>query len=267
MIVIMTNMNIIKLIKLNETIKFIQKTHDNYEIETVYVDYKDKHIICFSSQIGCPIKCIFCNSSNKKFIRNLSENELIKQCENILNFMDSSNKNILLSCMGEGEPFLNYKNILNCFYNFKHKKYRFSISTSGIRPDLIANLSNENILLKLQISLHAPNDDIRKKLIPNTKCISDIFKNIKYFDKNMVELNYVLIEDVNDSEILANELSKFNYKIKLNKFNKNSTEFLPSQKSNKFMDVLSKNKIDFEYYRTNGCEINASCGQLNYKEN
>jgi len=257
-------MNIVKSIKSNETIKFIQETYDNYKIETVYVDYKDKHIICFSSQIGCPIKCIFCNSSNKKFIRNLNEGELIKQCENILNLIDLSDKDILFSCMGEGEPFLNYKNILNCFYNLKGERYRFSISTSGIRPDLIKDLSNKNIPLKLQISLHAPNDNIRKKLIPVTKPISDIYKNIKYFDKNKIELNYVLIKDINDSELCANELSKFKYKIKLNKFNKNSTIFLPSQKLNKFMSILSKNKIDFEYYKTNGCDIYAACGQLNY---
>ena len=97
--------------------KYVQTTYDNFRIETLYVDYKNKHIICFSTQIGCNLKCKFCyNGLKHNFKRNLTSEEICNQIENVIKEENINNdKPILFSAMGIGEPLLNYDNLIKDF--------------------------------------------------------------------------------------------------------------------------------------------------------
>lgn len=158
-------------------IKYIQSTSDNYLIETTYVNYYNKHIICFSSQIGCVVGCKICYSGiASKFYRNLTVEEMCEECINIIEDLNLKNKPILFSCMGVGEPLLNYDNVIStfkCLYE-KFPDDKYALATTGIKPNLILKLASdlkEIKNFKLTLSLHATSDDVRKMIIPNSIAI------------------------------------------------------------------------------------------------
>ena len=169
-------MKIIKSLssKNKKVTKFLQATKEGHIIETGYYDL-DEYIVCISSQLGCLMRCIFCVAtspisqldSNKSFVRNLTSTEIISQACNVLSLInqnDLKSKRILFSYMGMGEPFLNYRNVLKSIKSLSKKfpESRTTISTLGIRPDLIKEIAHIklNNILKLHLSLHAPNDKL-----------------------------------------------------------------------------------------------------------
>jgi 23S rRNA (adenine2503-C2)-methyltransferase len=166
----------------NMAIKYQLKLNDNNIIECLYVNYYNKHIICFSSQVGCPIGCRICNNGiNADYVRNLTTEEIINQCElvlkdNIFNFND--NKPLLFSCMGIGEPLLNINNLINSILelNNKYPTAKFALATTAVIPEKILELTEKikPIDIKITISLHAPTDKIREEIIPNINNINDI---------------------------------------------------------------------------------------------
>ena len=107
----------------NVSRKYVQSTIDNYRLETLYVDYKNKHIICFSTQIGCSLGCKFCyNGLKHNFKRNLTKEEICNQIENvIIKEKLKNNKPILFSAMGIGEPLLNYDNLISALHYLDKK--------------------------------------------------------------------------------------------------------------------------------------------------
>lgn len=242
------------------TTKFIQRTFDNFFIETTLVERSEKNLICFSSQIGCPLKCYFCASSLNKFERSLNIEELVKQCVNVYNKIENKNKSILFSCMGIGEPLLNIDFIMETFYilNTIYNNPKFAISTVGLLYNLYKFIPPlEKLLVKLQLSVHAP--------LFNPSCLIKI-KNSLLYPKN-IELNYILIKNLNDSNTDAKNLSIIakDFKVKINRFNKiNILPYEPSDKIEQFINILKENNIKVEYYETNGSDINAACGQLQY---
>ena len=164
------------------TVKYIQETSDRFLVEATYINRPEKHIVCFSSQVGCAIGCTFCVSGARKegaYQRSLTAVELMQQCQNIVDAELGSvsrkapvEKPLLFSCMGEGEPFLNFKACVSAFHELGRRSWpvpvvRIAVSTSGIRPDLIRRLGEIVFTLpvKLQISLHGPNDEIPKAFI------------------------------------------------------------------------------------------------------
>jgi len=176
-------MRIVKTVPSNDgiTTKYLQETEDSQIIETGYYNI-DEDIICISSQIGCSMGCIFCattlpinGENNKSFVRNLSAKEIFTQVVNVLEDKESTNENILFSYMGMGEPFLNYENVVESIklLTNKYPNSRATISTMGVDLDLIRVLAHEDIntKLKLHVSLHASNDDLRKGILPNCKPI------------------------------------------------------------------------------------------------
>ena len=262
-------------------IKYIQKTDDNYLIETTYVNHYKKHIICFSSQIGCIVGCKICYSGIcSKFYRNLTEQEMYEQCINIIKDLDLKDKPILFCCMGVGEPLLNYSNVINVLKKL-YKQFpdgKYALATTGIKPDLILKLSDdlkEINNFKLTISLHATSDEIRRKIIPNSISIDELVSIVKQYEKNSgkkVEWNYVLLNNINDTkedalkliEILGKDecvkLNEYNY-IKESNFEKSSDE-----NKDKFIKILESN-IDYEFYRTNGVDVMGACGQMVCRKN
>lgn len=254
--------------------KYLQETDDGYIIETAYVDYYNKHIICFSSLIGCPIGCRFCISGQKlKYIRKLTADEIITQCLNVINDNDTTNKPLLFSAMGEGEPLLNIDNLKVAFELFDSwfLGSKFSVSTSGIDTRKIKELSLFKQAIKLQLSLHSAFDADRKKLIPNSSPLMVIHDALRVASRRIknIEINYILIHNINDSmrdlEGLCHFVNGTDWKIKINRFNSfPDIPFEQSKRLNLFIKILKARGVDVEYYETNGTDIGGACGQMSY---
>lgn len=255
--------------------KYVQKTKDNYRIETTYVDYRNKHIICFSTQIGCNLKCQFCyNGLKHNFRRNLTEQEIITQIENVMEKENVNNKPILFSAMGIGEPLLNYDNLIKsfCYLNSKYPNNKFALATTGVNLknilNLVEDLKDINSF-KLTISLHSANQDKRNSIMPIENSIDSLVKTVKQYEresKREVEWNYVLFAEINDSKEDAEKLFKLLGKdeyIKINRFNKvDISELKESNQTEMFISELKKYGMQVEYYETNGSDINGACGQM-----
>lgn len=184
------------------SVKIHNKQIKGYKLPVMVINLKNRSIISVPTQIGCPIGCTFCISSKGKFERNLCDNELIELIN--FGFIHISNKKALVSFTGEGEPFLNLKNINKTIYYFDNNKKveAFRICTSGIRPDLFPFVCRLSKPLNIQFSLHSPFEDKRKELIPNTRSLKEIIFSLKLATNhfNEVAINYVLMKNFNDSK-------------------------------------------------------------------
>lgn len=279
-------MKIIKSLISNDgkTIKYLQKTGDNHIIETGYYNL-DEHIVCISSQIGCSMGCIFCATTipvdplnpNKRFIRNLTSKEIVQQAKNILQARgrdELKSKRILFSYMGMGEPFLNYKNVVKSIevLSKAFPNSRATLATIGIKPILMRKLAHRkpNIILKLHLSLHAPTDALRRKILPKALKINPALEALKYFSlaRNISsKVNYILIKDFNDSKKhaiqLANLLQPYPFTLKLSNLN-NFTNLESSgiDKFDMFEKILNFYGIKNCRFFSIGTDIQAGCGQL-----
>lgn len=260
-----------------KVIKYLQQTKDKHIIETGYYNL-DENIICISSQIGCPMSCVFCATNatinSQNFIRNLTAEEIVQQVKNILNIIGKNKRKVLFSYMGMGEPFLNYKNVVKSIKILKKEfpNSRTTIATTGINPDLIKKLAHEKFktLVKLHLSLHAASNTLRKKILPKTKSIKLALKALEYF--SMIKdipskINYILIKNVNDSKNDALKLAKllkfYPFVVKLSNLN-NFRKYKPSpiNKFRLFKKILSSHNIKTCRFFSIGTDIQAGCGQL-----
>ena len=250
---------------------------DNSQIETVLMKHDDRTTVCVSSQVGCALGCKFCATGKLGFKRNLETEEILEQ---VLVFKRKERiRNIVF--MGMGEPFLNYDNVLNAVKILNNKNAfnigarHISISTVGITEG-IKKLSNEKLQVNLAISLHAPNNNLRLKIMPVTKkySLENILKTVNEYIKKTnrkVMFEYTLIDNVNDSIENAKELSKIMkhplYMVNLIKYNDTEEFKAPSnEKIKRFKNYLEKGGINVtERYRFGG-DIHAACGQLCLKK-
>lgn len=276
------------------TIKALLLLDDGLQVETVLMRFKDRNTVCVSSAVGCPLNCAFCATGQMGFKRNLLTSEIVAQVlffARILKKEKQKITNVVL--MGMGEPFLNYSNVLKAI-NILHEPEkmglgarRFSISTCGIIEG-INKLANEPLEINLAISLHAPNDFIRSKLMPINKKypLEKVMKAVdNYLQKTRrkVMFEYVLIDRINDSSDCARELVSLldhnplyhlNFIHYFERSEKqglpyNETEIFKSSKPENvaiFKTILHQARIPFtERYRF-GEEIDAACGQLAIKK-
>ena len=256
--------------------KYIQTTTDNYRIETSYVDYKNKYIICFSTQVGCSLRCKFCYNGIKcNFKRNLTSEEICNQIENVIREESpKKDKPILFSAMGIGEPLLNYDNLIKAF-SILDKKYpnnKFALATTGINSQNILKLTTDLKDInnfKLTISLHSADEEKRNWLIPIRSDLISLVKTVKKYKTisgREVEWNYVLFNNINDSIEDARKLYELLGKdelIKINKFNRVEISQLSESKNKDiFISTLESLGMQVEYYETNGADINGACGQM-----
>lgn len=271
-------MKIINSLKSKDDIatKYLQKTTDSYMIETGYFNL-DEHIICLSTQIGCPMHCIFCANAPLNFIRNLTSEEIVRQGENVLKnivYKKSDPRKILFSYMGMGEPFLNYQNVIKSI-KILAKRYpnsRTTVSTLGLNAKLIKKLADEKFsnVVKLHLSLHAPNDQLREKILPQVGKINPALNALKYFaekTKASPKINYVLIKSLNDSQEHAIELAKllksYPFIVKLTLLNEISNlQPPPEEKFKMFEQILNKGGIKNVRFKADGKDIKSACGQL-----
>ncbi|MFA4998842.1 MAG: 23S rRNA (adenine(2503)-C(2))-methyltransferase RlmN [Candidatus Paceibacterota bacterium] len=263
----------------NSAVKVLFVLKDGLKIESVLMKHEDnRKTVCVSSQVGCAMGCTFCATSQQGFRRNLTVDEIVEQ---VMFFARTSKKERISNVvfMGMGEPFLNYDNVLEAIRVLNDKDglnigiRHISISTAGITEG-INKLADENLQINLAVSLHAPNNDLRLKLMPINKKypIEEIITAVKGYikkTKRRVMFEYLMIDGVNDSPAQAEELSKLLKKIlcfvNLISFNPvGHSKFKSSSgwKIKKFKEVLEKNNISVTQRYRFGQEIKAACGQL-----
>lgn len=200
---------------IDETVKYIFLLEDRNMVESVKMKYSFGITACISSQVGCPMGCVFCASTEGGIVRNLSWGEMTDEVLAIEN--DSNEKVSRVVVMGSGEPLLNYEEliqllkVMNSPLAFNISLRRLTVSTCGIVPGII-RLSEEGMPITLAVSLHAPNDDIRNSLMPINKQypILQLLDACKYYiikTKRRITFEYVLISNINDTEQCAQELS------------------------------------------------------------
>jgi len=270
-----------KSCKRRSSIKALVALEDGETIETVLIRHKDKrNTVCVSSQVGCPLACEFCATGQFGFRRNLNYREIIEQVVFWLRYLKSEGKeekvdNVVF--MGMGEPFLNYSEFIKAVKFLNNPETlniglrRLSVSTAGI-VEGIKKLAGEKLQLNLAISLHAPNDDLRRDLMPIAAKYSlyEIIKAVdNYINKTdrRVMFEYLMIKNVNDSDQMALELAKLMkkslYFLNLIPYNQTG-RFQPSssERIEKFKNVLEQQGVAVTIRSSFGSDIKAACGQL-----
>ncbi len=270
--------------KEDNTIKYLFDIGDNTIIESVFMSYSYGNSVCVSSQAGCRMKCSFCASTVDGLERNLLSGEIAGQIYKIQKDTGKRVSNVVI--MGSGEPLDNYDNVIDFLNIINHEKglgigmRHITLSTCGL-VDKIYELMELKLQITLAISLHAPNDEIRQKLMPVAKKYSIdrlIGAAKKYADvtKRRVTYEYSLIKGVNDSKENARELASRLHGtmchvnlIPINDVKENNYIRSTDESIKSFASVLEENSIEVTVRRRLGSDINAACGQLRkrYKDN
>ena len=257
--------------------KYLFELEDGNKIESVLMFHNYGISICVSSQVGCNMTCAFCESGRLKKVRNLLAYEIVQQ---ILLIEEDIGKRIThVVVMGIGEPFDNYDNvirfvkIINCSKGIDIGSRHITISTCGVVPG-IKKFMNEEGQVNLAISLHAPNDELRSKLMPINKAyhLDELISTIKEYIKKTnrrVTFEYIMLEGINDSEKEAKELVKLlkGLNCYVNLIPYNETENIGFKRTKewkilKFYDILKSNKINVTIRKEFGGSVDAACGQL-----
>lgn len=273
----------IKILKKQEDTdvkKYLFELLDGNRIESVLMYHNYGISLCVSSQVGCNMGCRFCESGRLKKVRNLETYEIIEQL--LLIEKDLNIKITHVVVMGIGEPFDNYDNVMNFIRILTSNKgidlgsRHITVSTCGLIPG-IEKFMNDFNQVNLAISLHAPNDEIRNKIMPISKAynLSELMNTIKkYITKTnrRVTFEYIMLDGINDSIDNAKELATLLKGINcyVNLIPYNETENIEFKRSKKvqilaFYDILKKNGIAVTIRREFGGNVDAACGQLRAK--
>jgi 23S rRNA (adenine2503-C2)-methyltransferase len=265
----------------DRTEKFLFKLHDGHVIETVLMRHNYGNSVCVTSQVGCNMGCSFCASGLYKKTRDLTRGEMVQQVIKVSQIVNERISHVVV--MGIGEPFENYNHtmafidIINCPYGLEIGARHITVSTSGIVPR-IYDFANEPKQVNLAISLHAPTNELRTKIMKVNKVypIQDIIKAVKYYiDKTnrRITFEYILLKGVNDSKKEAKELVKllkgincYVNLIRYNAVNEFTYEGTSNEQAKAFHDLLMDNRIQSTLRREKGGDIDAACGQLRSKE-
>ncbi len=266
--------------KLDGTVKYLFELDDGNCIETVVMKYKHGLSVCISSQVGCRMGCGFCASTIGGLYRSLTAGEILNQVIYAQKDIGERISNIVM--MGIGEPLDNYDNVIKFLHNVNHPDglnigYRhISLSTCGL-VDKINKLAEEKLPITLSVSLHAPNNEIRDKIMPVNKKyrIEELIKACKSYINTTgrrISFEYSLISGVNDSEENAYELASLlkGMLCHINLIPVNHVEEREFHKGDassikRFTDKLLSLGMNATVRRELGSDISASCGQLRKK--
>jgi len=251
------------------TTKYLSRLPDGETVECVFIPHGDWDTICVSTQVGCPIGCKFC-ASGESFARNLTAGEIVGQ---VLIAKRRDNPNIVF--MGMGEPMLNFDNLVKALRLLNREvgigARRMTVSTVGVVQG-IRKLAQLGMQVNLAVSLHAPNDELRRKLIPaKLPPISEVLKACwEYFQatKRRISFEYVLLKGVNDKVEHAVELARLLKNlpchVNLIPYNPTVEEFeRPSETAvERFRQILAGQGIPVTVRRERGTDIQGACGQL-----
>ncbi|ENH95664.1 23S rRNA (adenine-C2)-methyltransferase RlmN [Gracilibacillus halophilus YIM-C55.5] len=271
------------------TIKFLFKLADGNLIETVLMEFSYGHSVCVTTQVGCNIGCSFCASGLLTKNRDLTSGEIVEQIMNVQKHMDEKGKGERVShivVMGIGEPFDNYDHtmsflrIVNDQEGLSIGARHITVSTSGLAKQ-IYDFADENLQVNLALSLHAPNNELRTKIMKINKAfpLEKLMPAIDYYlekTNRRITFEYILLKDVNDHEKEAKELvellkdKKHLSYVNLIPYNPvdEHNQYSRSEKRSilKFYQILLENGIQCGVRVEHGTDIDAACGQLRSKQ-
>ena len=268
-----------------DTTKLLLQLTDT-SVETVLMQYDSSKIgghprstICVSTQIGCAMGCVFCATGQMGFETNLAAEDIVSQVIHFAEILQKKGEHVTnLVFMGMGEPMANYDEMVRAVKILTHDRgfglgqRHITISTIGISSG-IDKLADENLQIGLAISLHAPNNELRKKLVPTAgpNSVEEIIDvGQRYFKKTgrRVTFEYALMDGINDSPEIAEELSVLlqgnGSHVNLIPINPTAGDFKrPSDdRVTKFAEILSNAGVNCTVRVEKGTEISAACGQL-----
>jgi 23S rRNA (adenine2503-C2)-methyltransferase len=256
------------------------------QAETVMIPDADRRTACVSSQVGCPVGCTFCASGLNGVKGNLSAGQIVEQIYHLNTFLqqggDPVGRITNVVFMGMGEPLANYANVISAVRIlhdpecFNVGARRITLSTVGVPPKM-RELAKEGLPINLAISLHAPNEPLRKQLIPWAEhfALDEILDAARYyFDQTgrEITLEYILLAGVNDRPEHARQLAKVCRTIRanVNLIRYNEVTGLPFKRPEsrdviKFQEILRNAGINAHVRKSRGRDIEAACGQLRRK--
>ncbi|MBD5639016.1 23S rRNA (adenine(2503)-C(2))-methyltransferase RlmN [Clostridium botulinum] len=259
------------------TYKFLFEYKDGNIIESVVMKYKHGNSICVSTQVGCRMGCKFCASTLDGVIRNLTSGEILSQIMAAQKEIGERISNVVL--MGSGEPLDNFANVTKFLdlvtseNTLNIGQRHITLSTCGIVPK-IKELADKNYNITLAISLHSPEDLLRKEMMPiaNKYSIKELMEACDYYinkTNRRITFEYALVKGKNDSikeakelsSVLRGKLCHVNL-IPVNEIKENSYEKSTSKNIESFGNILKENGIETTIRREMGADINAACGQL-----
>ena len=262
------------------TVKFLWELRDGNAVETVVMRYSHGLTVCISSQVGCRMGCAFCASTIGGLVRNLTPSEMLDEVLYSQTEMGEKISNIVI--MGIGEPLDNYDNVLQ-FLRLVNRPEglnvgmrHVSLSTCGL-TERIRDLAKEDLQLTLAISLHAPDDETRTRLMPANRGrgVEEILRCCRdYFDATgrRITFEYAMIDGINDSPTQAVKLAEIARRAKahVNLIPLNHVEerqFRPSapERMKAFCRKLEEKQVNYTVRRSLGGDIDSSCGQLRRK--
>lgn len=271
------------------TIKFLFKLQDGNLIETVLMRFSYGLSVCVTTQVGCNIGCTFCASGLLTKSRDLSSGEIVEQIMKVQKHLDQTGKEERVShivVMGIGEPFDNYDNMMDFFKVVNDQQglsigaRHITVSTSGLAHK-IYQFADEDLQINLAVSLHAPNNELRTKIMKINKAfpLEKLMPAIDYYlEKNnrRITFEYILLRDVNDHKEEAEQLAKL-LRNKRHLSYVNLIPYNPVEEHNQydrsekkaildFYEVLLKNGINCGVRVEQGSDIDAACGQLRSKQ-
>ncbi|MEK5231071.1 23S rRNA (adenine(2503)-C(2))-methyltransferase RlmN [Lysinibacillus sp. FSL K6-0232] len=266
------------------TIKFLFQLQDGYSIETVLMRHDYGNSVCVTTQVGCRIGCTFCASTLGGLKRHLLAGEIVEQVVKVQQTLDELGERVShIVIMGIGEPFDNYDAMMNFLKVINHEKglnigaRHITVSTSGIVPK-IYQFADEQLQINFAVSLHAPNQEARQKLMPIARAykLDELMEAVRYYTKKTgrrVSFEYGLMSGENDSVEIAEELSALIKGIKCH-VNLIPVNYVPERDYVRtsrsqifaFEKTLKKNGINVTIRREQGADIAAACGQLRAQE-
>ena len=274
----------LKIVDVQEDVdvcKYLFELYDGEHIEAVLMKHDYGNSICISSEVGCNMGCKFCESGRRKKVRNLETYEMVLQILMIEKLLGERISHVVV--MGIGEPFDNYDNLIRFFKIINDPKglaigaRHITVSTCGLVPKIL-EFADFPLQINLAISLHAPTNELRDKIMPINKAynLNELMPAVKkYLEKTnrRVTFEYILLKDINDSEECALNLVKLVKGINcyINLIPYNETNNLEFKRTNtiqimRFYDILKKNNVSVTIRREFGGKISAACGQLRSKK-
>ncbi|MBD8025822.1 23S rRNA (adenine(2503)-C(2))-methyltransferase RlmN [Ureibacillus sp. Re31] len=275
---------IIKQESKDGTIKFLFQLQDGYSIETVLMRHDYGNSVCVTTQVGCRIGCTFCASTLGGLKRHLLAGEIVEQVVKVQKELDEAGERVShIVIMGIGEPFDNYDAMMNFLKVINNDKglnigaRHITVSTSGIVPK-IYKFADEELQINFAVSLHAPNQEARQKLMPIARAykLDELLEAVRYYTKKTgrrVSFEYGLMSGENDSVEVAEELADLIKGIKCH-VNLIPINYVPERDYVRtsrssifaFEKTLKKRGINVTIRREQGADIAAACGQLRAQE-
>lgn len=263
--------------QIDGTKKYLFRLYDGNLIESVFMRYHHGNSVCISSQVGCKMGCRFCASTLNGCVRNLEPSEMLDQIYRIQGLTGERVSNIVI--MGSGEPMDNYDNVvkflglINSDKGLNISQRNITVSTCGLVPR-IKQLAELKLQITLAISLHAPNDELRKTMMPiaYTYSIEQIMDACRYYlsqTARRISFEYSLVKGVNDSPECARQLIKLVHGmnchinlIPVNPIKERDYEQSEKNSIHNFKEILEKAGVNVTIRREMGRDIDGACGQL-----